>query len=99
MNAAFVSFPAELRRLLTQAESFDDSTIASNIACLQVVEQGTTLTNQTCQSTLSAVVLAVLLHVLGEVSNAVREQSDLALGTTSVLFALAELLKDLFFLS
>lgn len=92
-------FPAELRRLLTQAESFDNCTVTSDVASLQVIEQGATLTYKTCQSTLGAVVLAVLLHVLGEVSNAVSEQSDLALGTTCVLFALTELLKDLFFLS
>ena len=95
----FSFFPAELRRLFTQAESFDDSTIASDVAALEVIKQGATLTNQTCEGTLGAVVLTVLLHVLGEVSNAVSEQSNLALGTTCVLFALTELLKDLFFLS
>ena len=95
----FSFFPAELRRLLTQAESFDDSTIAGDVASLEVIKQGATLTNQTCEGTFGAVVLTVLLHVLGEVSNAVSEQSDLAFGTTCVLFALTELLKDLFFLS
>ena len=98
-ECSLCSFPAELRRLFTQAESFNDSTIAIDVAALQVVEQGATLADQTCQGTLGAVVLAVLLHVLGEVSNAVSEQSDLAFGTTCVLLALTELLKDLFFLS
>ena len=98
-ECSLCSFPAVLRRLFTQAESFDDRTIAGDVACLQVIEQGTTLTNQTCESTLGAVVLTVLLHVLGEMGNAVSEQSDLALGTTCVLFTLTELLKDLFFLS
>ena len=98
-NAAFSSFPAELRKLLTQAESFDNCTIAGDVASLQVVEQGATLAYQTSQCTLGAVVLAVLLHVLGQVSNAVTEQSNLALSATSVGSALAILAKNLFFLS
>ena len=97
-DAAFL-FPAELRNLLTQAESFDDGTIAGDVAALQVVEQGATLTYKAGEGTFRAMVLAVLLHVLGEMADAVSEQSDLALGTTCVSFALTELLKDLFFLS
>ena len=93
------SFPAELRRLLTQAESFDNCTIAVDVASLQVVEQGATLTYETGQGTLGAVVLAVLLHVLGQVLDAVAEQSNLALSTTGVGLTLAILFKDLFFLS
>ena len=56
--------------LLTQTQSLDDGTVASDIALLQVVEEGTTLTYETSQSTLGAVVLTVLLHVLGEVLDA-----------------------------
>ena len=36
----------------------------------------------------------VLLQMLGEVSDADREKSDLALGATGVVFALAVLLED-----
>ena len=97
-DAAFF-FPAELRNLLTQAESFDNCTIAVDVAALQVVEQGATLTNETSQGTLGAVVLAVLLHVLGQVLDAVAEQSNLALSTTCVGLTLAILFKNLFFLS
>ena len=92
-------FPAELRRLLTQAESFDNCTIAVDVAALQVVEQGATLTYETRQGTLGAVVLAVLLHVLGQVLDAVAEEGDLALCTASVGFSLTILFKNLFFLS
>ena len=98
-NAAFVLFPAELRKLFTQAESFDNCTIAVDVASLQVVEQGATLADQTCQGTLGAVVLTVLLHVLSQVSNAVAEQSNLALSAARVGSALAILAKNLFFLS
>ena len=94
-----IFFPAELRNLFTQAESFDDGTIAIDVAALQVVEQGATLTDKTSQGTLRAVVLAVLLHVFGQMTDAVAEQSNLAFGTSRVGFALTVLLKDLFFLS
>ena len=92
-------FPAVLRRLLTQAESLDDGTIAVDVATLEVVEQGATLTYEASKSTFGAVVLAVLLHVLGQVLNAIGEQSDLAFCATCVGLALAVLTKDLFFLS
>ena len=92
-------FPAELRRLFTQAESFDNCTIAGDVAALQVVEQGATLTNQTSEGTLGAVVLAVLLHVLSQVTDAVAEQSNLALSAAGIGSALAILAKNLFFLS
>ena len=92
-------FPAELRRLFTQAESFDNCTIAVDVARLQIVKQGTTLTYETCQGTLCAVVLAVLLHVLSQMLDAVAEQSNLALGATCVGLTLTILAKNLFFLS
>ena len=56
--------------LLTQPQSLNDSTVAVDIALLQVVQKGTTLTYETGQSALGAVILAVLLHVLGEVLDA-----------------------------
>ena len=56
--------------LLTQTQSLNDGTVAVDVALLQVVQEGTTLTYQAGQSALGAVVLAVLLHVLGEVLDA-----------------------------
>ncbi len=70
--------------LLTQAQSLHDSTVAGYVAALQVVEEGTTLAYETGQGTLGAVVLAVLLHVLGEVLDAEGEQRNLALCATGV---------------
>ena len=75
--------------LLTQTQSLNDSTVAGNVALLQVVQEGTTLTYQAGQSALGAVVLAVLLHVLGEVLDAEGEQCDLALSATCVSSTLA----------
>ena len=51
--------------LLTQTQSLHDSTVAGDVALLQVVEECAALTYETGQSALGAVVLAVLLHVLG----------------------------------
>ena len=60
--------------LLTQTQSLNNSTVAVDVALLQIVQKGTTLTYETSQGTLGAVVLAVLLHVLGEVLDAESEQ-------------------------
>ena len=75
--------------LLTQTQSLNDGTVAVDVALLQVVQEGTTLTYQAGQSALGAVVLAVLLHVLGEVLDAESEQCDLALCATCVGSTLA----------
>ena len=75
--------------LLAQTQSLNDGTVAVDVALLQVVQEGTTLTYQAGQSALGAVVLAVLLHVLGEVLDAESEQCDLALSATCVSSTLA----------
>ena len=93
MDSLFVQLLLFARRpddaLLTQTQSLNDSTVAVDVALLQVVQEGTTLTYETGQGTLGAVVLAVLLHVLGEVLDAEREQCNLALSATSVSSTLA----------
>ena len=85
--------------LLTQTQGLDDSAVAVDIALLQVVEQGATLTYQSREGTLCAVVLAVLFHVLSEVSDTIGEERNLALGTTCVGCALSKLLKEFGLLS
>ena len=85
--------------LLTQTQSLDDSTVAVDVAGLQIVEECATLTYETSERTLGAVVLAILLHVLSEVSNAVGEQCNLALSATGVGSALTELLEEFGLLS
>ena len=81
--------------LLTQTQSLHDSTVAVDVARLQIVEQRATLTYQTGQSTLGAVVLTVLLHVLRQVLDAIGEQCNLALCATGVSCATAKLGEDL----
>jgi hypothetical protein len=56
--------------LLTQTQSLNHSTVAVDVTLLQVVQEGATLTYEASQSALGAVILAVLLHVLGEVLDA-----------------------------
>ena len=93
VDSLLVSVTSALQKtcdaLLTQTQSLYDGTVAVDVALLQVVQEGTTLTYQAGQSALGAVVLAVLLHVLGEVLDAVSEQCDLALSATCVSSTLA----------
>lgn len=71
-------------RLLTETELLNDSTIAVDIASLEVVEEGATLTYELHEAALGNVVLAVLLHVLSEVADAIGEECYLALCRTGV---------------
>ena len=60
-------FSEIFRKLLTDAELFDDSTIALDVFCLQVIQHTTALTYQSGQCALRTEVLAVLLQVLRQV--------------------------------
>lgn len=66
-------------RLLTQAEVLDDGTVALDVAILQVVQKGTTLTYQHGQGSFSTIILSVELQVLSQMSNTVGKQCYLAL--------------------
>lgn len=57
--------------LLTQAEGFHDSTIALDVAVLQVVEEGTTLTYEFHESTFGRMIFTVGSHVFRQVGNTV----------------------------
>lgn len=92
------SLVSRAARLLTQTQCLDDSTIAIDIAALQIVEETATLTYETSQSTLCAVVLTVLLHVLCQMSNTIGEESYLALCASCVLTALTILGENLYLL-
>ena len=58
-------------RLLTKTESLDDSTIAIDVAIIQVIEQCTTLSYKLCQRTCCSIIFTVLLNVLRQMSNTV----------------------------
>ncbi len=86
-------------RLLTETEVLHDSTVAVDVASLEIVEQSATLTYELHEATLGDVVLAVLLHVLGEVRDAVGEESHLAFCRTGVSGGLAVSAEDFGLLS
>ena len=81
--------------LLTQTQSLHNSTITIDIVGVEILQELTTATYQLCQRTSSSIVLVVLLQVLGEVLDTIREQCNLALSATSVCGALAKLGEDL----
>lgn len=85
------------RKLLTDAELFDEGTITLDVFSLQVVQHTTTLTNEGGQCALGTEVLAVLLEVLGQVVDTEGEEGDLALCRTGVLCVFAILSKKLCF--
>jgi len=71
--------------LSTETELLDDFTVPFNVNLLEIVEELTALAYETEQRTACHHVFLVLLHMLGKVSDTVREQSDLALGGTSIV--------------
>lgn len=86
-----------LNWLLTKTEGLDDSTIAIDVAIIQVIEQCTTLSYKLCQRTCCSIIFTVLLNMFRQMSNTVWEQCYLALSWTSIRVRLSVLAKDLFF--
>src|SRR5690606_11964012 len=71
----------------TQTEALDEAAVAVDVDLLQVAEQATALADEEEQTTTAVVVVLVLLEVLGEVLDALREERDLHLGRTGVALA------------
>lgn len=65
--------------LLTDTQLGDQGTIALDVLLHEVVEQAAALTDHLVQAAAGVVVLRVLLEVLGELSDALGEDSDLNL--------------------
>ena len=72
--------------LLTDTQLGDQGTIALDVLLHEVVEQAAALTDHLVQAAAGVVVLRVLLEVLGELSDALGEDSDLDLRRTGVAF-------------
>ena len=81
-------------RLLAEAEGLDDGAVTLNVDILEVVQKGATLGDQLGQGAGSTIIFAVHLQMLRQVGNTVGEQSDLALGGTSVSVGLSVLSRD-----
>ena len=89
-----------LQSLLSDVQLLDDRTIALNVNLLQITQQVSSVTNHLGQTATAVVVVGVALEVLGQVVDAVGQNSDLNLGRTGVAFVDRILLNDcLFFLS
>ena len=88
-----------LSLLLTQSEGFDQFTIAVDVLVVEILQEFTTTTYHFGQATSCTEVLAVLLQMLGEVTDAIGEQSYLAFDRTGVSSRLSVLLEDFFLLS
>ena len=81
--------------LAPQAETFDQGLIPRRIVSREVVEQATSLAHQLHQPAPGMVILEVGLEVLGELSDALRQDGDLNLGRAGIAFVLSKLRDEL----
>ena len=80
--------------LLSQAELADDRAVTLDVVLLQVVQQTSSVTNHLLQTAAAVEILLVSLEVLGQVSDAVGQDSNLYLGRTCVALVSSVLLDD-----
>lgn len=83
--------------LLSQAELADDRAVTLDVVLLQVVQQTSSVTNHLLQTAAAVEILLVSLEVLGQVSNAVGQDSNLYFGGTCVALVSSILLDDVEF--
>ncbi len=83
--------------LLSQAKLADDRAVTLDVVLLQVVQQTSSVTNHLLQTAAAVEVLLVSLEVLGQVSDAVGQDSNLYLGGTCVTLVGSVLLDDVEF--
>ena len=86
-------------RLLTQAESLDECTVAVDVLVVEILQQFAATAYHLGQGTSGTEVLVVLLQVFRQVLNAESEQGDLALNRTGILGVLVVLAENLNLLS
>ena len=79
--------------LLSQAELANDSAVTLDIVLLQVVQQTSSATDHLLQTAAAVEVLLVGLQVLGQVSDAVGQNSNLYFGRTCVALV-SSILRD-----
>jgi len=98
-DSAFMAL-GEKRKLLSEAEFFNDRTIALDVNLLEISEKVAAMTYHLEKAATGVVVLLVSLHVLGKGLDSVSQNSDLNLRRTCVAFMSLVLFDDscLFFL-
>ena len=84
-------------KLFPDAQGCNDRPVTLDVNFLKVVEQTATLTDHLQQTATGMVILLVSLEVLGEVVDALCEQSNLNLGRTGVAFVKGLLCNDFVF--
>ena len=80
--------------LLSQAELANDRAVTLDVVLLQVVQKTSSLTDHLLQTAAAVEVLLVDFQVLGQVSDAVGQNSNLYLRRTCVAFVGSVLLDD-----
>jgi len=65
------------KKLFSDAELLDQSTITFDIVSLVVVKKASSLADQSQQASAGVVILGILLDVLGQFSDPVGQDSDL----------------------
>ena len=74
-----------LRKLLSETELLDNSSVSLNVLLSKVVEELLSVTNHLRKTSLRMEVLGVLLHMLSKSVDSIGEYSDLNLGRAGVL--------------
>ncbi len=80
--------------LLSQAELADDRAVTLDVVLLQVVQQASSATDHLLKTAAAVEVLLVDFQVLGQVSDAVGQDSNLYFGRTGVALVSSVLLDD-----
>ena len=83
--------------LLSQAELADDRAVTLDVVLLQVVQQTSSLTDHLLQTAAAVEVLLVDFQVLGQVSDAAGQNSNLYFGRTCVALVSSILRDDVVF--
>ena len=81
--------------VVADTELLDESAVLFDVAILDVLQHAAALTDEHHETTTGVVVLLVGLEMLGEVADALGQDSDLNLCAAGIALALAELLDEL----
>ena len=73
------------RKLLSEAESFDNCSVSFDILLSKIVKKLLSVTYHLGKTSLRVEILGVLLHMLGKAVDSVGKNSNLNLGRTGVL--------------
>ena len=73
------------KKLLSEAELLDNSSVSLDILLCEVVEELLSVSNHLGKTSLRMEVLGVLLHVLGKAIDSIGKDSNLYLGRAGVL--------------